>query len=51
MGFWKISRRARVEAMRAGHLTLGQCMSWAERAPQEVPIVNNEWEFIAAFAE
>lgn len=33
--------------MRAGHLSLGQCLSWAARAPREVPLVNGEFEFLA----
>ena len=35
--------------MRAGELTLKECCQWAAHAPHEVPIVNGEFEFIAAF--
>ena len=35
--------------MRAGELTLKECCQWAARAPREVPIVNGEFAFIAAF--
>jgi len=35
--------------MRAGELTLKECCAWAARASHEVPIVNDEFEFIAAF--
>ena len=47
--FWRMSSVERVALMRAGELTLKECCQWAARAPQEVPIVNGEFEFIAAF--
>ena len=46
--FWRMSPRERVALMRAGELTLKECCQWAARAPHEVPIVNGEFEFIAA---
>jgi hypothetical protein len=34
--------------MRRGELTSGQLLEWAKRRPCEVPLVNGEFEFIAA---
>ena len=45
---WAMSAQDRVDAMRAGKLSLRLCLHWAARAPREVPLVNGEWEFIAA---
>ena len=47
--FWRLSPAERIALMRAGELTLKECCQWAARAPREVPIVNGEFEFIAAF--
>ena len=47
--FWRLSSLERVALMRAGELTLEECCQWAARAPHEVPIVNDEFEFIAGF--
>lgn len=47
MGFWSGSAERRVKTMRAGKLSIAQCLAWASRAPHEVPIVNNEFEFLA----
>jgi hypothetical protein len=47
--FWRLSPAERVALMRAGQLTLKECCRWAARAPHEVPIVDGEFEFIAAF--
>jgi hypothetical protein len=47
--FWRLSAHERVALMRAGELTIAECCRWAARAPHEVPIVNGEFEFIAAF--
>jgi hypothetical protein len=46
--FWRLSPIERIALMRAGELTLKECCQWAARAPHEVPIVNGEFEFIAA---
>jgi hypothetical protein len=32
---------------RRGSLTMRQCYSWAARWPDEVPLLNGEFEFIA----
>lgn len=47
--FWRLSASERVALMRAGELTIPECCRWAARAAHEVPIVNGEFEFIAAF--
>ncbi len=39
----------RIAAMRRGELTLKQCSAWAARHPEQVPIVNGEFEYLAAF--
>ena len=44
---WALTRAERVEAMRAGRLSLRLCLHWASLAPHEVPILNDEFEFIA----
>jgi hypothetical protein len=33
--------------MYRGELTLGECLRWAARAPEEVPLLNGEFAFIA----
>ena len=44
---WAMTPDERVQAMRAGRLSLRLCLHWASRRPQEVPLLNGEWEFIA----
>ena len=44
---WAATRGDRVRAMRAGELSLRLCLHWASRAPEEVPLLDGEWEFIA----
>ena len=44
---WALTRAERIEAMRAGRLSLRLCLHWASLAPHEVPILNDEFEFIA----
>jgi hypothetical protein len=46
---WRMTPAERVAAMRRGDLTLEQCCAWAARYPRQVPLVNGEFEFIAAF--
>lgn len=45
--FWRMRPAERVAAMRRGELTLFECLRWASQAPQEVPMLNGEFEFIA----
>jgi hypothetical protein len=42
-----MTAQERVQAMRAGRLSLRLCLHWASRRPREVPLLNGEWEFIA----
>lgn len=44
-----MSRDQRIAAMCAGRLTYGQLCWWASRWPHEVPLINNEFAFIAYF--
>jgi hypothetical protein len=44
---WAMTPEKRVQAMRAGQLSLRLCLHWASRCPDEVPLLNGEWEFIA----
>lgn len=46
---WEMSVAQRVLAMRRGELSLEQCAAWAARYPEQVPILNGEFEYIAAF--
>lgn len=39
----------RVAAMCAGRLTYGQLAWWAARWPHEVPLINNEFAYLAYF--
>lgn len=45
---WALTAQQRVSAMRRGELTWGQLLEWAKRRPSEVPLINGEFEFIAA---
>ncbi len=45
---WKMSADERVAAMRRGELTWGQLCEWASKARHEVPLLNGEFEFVAA---
>jgi len=42
-----MSAKGRVEAMRRGELTLDQLAAWSRARPDEVPLVNGEFERIA----
>jgi hypothetical protein len=44
---WALTPGERVEVMRAGRLSLRLCLHWAGRRPEEVPLLDGEWEFIA----
>jgi hypothetical protein len=46
---WRMTPTQRVAAMRRGELTLEQCAAWAARHPEQVPQINGEYEYIAAF--
>jgi hypothetical protein len=44
---WAMTPDERVREMRAGRLSLRLCLHWASRRPDEVPLLNGEYEFIA----
>jgi hypothetical protein len=46
---WRMTPNERIAAMRRGDLSLEQCCAWASRYPEQVPLINGEWEFIAAY--
>jgi hypothetical protein len=44
---WEMTPNERVVAMRRGELTLEQCAAWAARYPEQVPLLNGEFEYLA----
>jgi len=46
---WGMTPAERQAAMWAGELTHDQLWEWCKRAPEEVPLIQNEFAFIAAF--
>ena len=46
---WRMTPNERIAAMRRGDLTMEQCCAWAARDPKQVPLINGEFEFIAAY--
>jgi hypothetical protein len=44
---WAMTPDERVRAMRTGELSLRLCLHWASCRPDEVPLLDGEWEFIA----
>lgn len=46
---WELTASERVAAMRRGELTLEQCAAWAARYPEQVPLLNGEFEYLTAF--
>lgn len=46
---WEMTPVQRVTAMRRGTLTLEQCAAWAARYPDQVPLLNGEFEYLARF--
>jgi hypothetical protein len=44
---WAMTPDERVRAMRAGRLSMRLCQHWASRRPEEVPLLNGEFEYIA----
>jgi hypothetical protein len=45
---WRMTPNERIAAMRRGDLSMQQCCAWAARSPHQVPLINGEFEFIAA---
>lgn len=46
---WQLTANERVAAMRRGELTLEQCAAWAARYPEQMPLLDGEFEYLAAF--
>jgi hypothetical protein len=46
---WEMSAEEREAAMWSGELTWGQLFEWSKRAPQEIPLIDGEWAFIALY--
>jgi hypothetical protein len=46
---WRMTPNERIAAMRRGDLSMEQCCAWAARYPHQVPLINDEFEFIAAY--
>jgi hypothetical protein len=46
---WRMTAAQRVNAMRKGELSLEQCAAWAARYPEQMPLLNGEFEYLAAF--
>jgi hypothetical protein len=44
----RLGREGRLAAYRRGEFDLDTCCLWASRYPDEVPLLNGEFEFIAA---
>jgi hypothetical protein len=48
---WAMKPEQRVAAMHRGELTMPQLLAWAARYPHQVPTINGEFAFIAAFTD
>ena len=46
---WEMTAEQRIAAMRRGELTMTQLFAWASRYPDQVPLIDGEFVFIAAF--
>jgi hypothetical protein len=46
---WRMTPNERIASMRRGDLSMEQCCAWAARYPQQVPLINGEFAFIAAY--
>ena len=44
---WQMTAEQRVAAMRRGELTREELAAWSGRHPEQVPILNGEFEWIA----
>jgi hypothetical protein len=44
---WQMSQNQRIAAMRRGELTVEQLAAWSARHPEQVPMLNGEFEWIA----
>ncbi len=46
---WAMTPEERIAAMRRGELNMRQCCAWAARHPEQIPLLNGEFEFLAAY--
>jgi len=46
---WEMTAHERCVAMCRGELTPAQLFEWAAQCPQEVPLIDGEFAFIAAY--
>jgi hypothetical protein len=46
---WAMSPSERVAAMRRGELNMRQCCAWSSRHPEQIPLLDGEFEFLAAY--
>ncbi len=46
---WRMTPNERIAAMRRGDVTMEQCCAGAARYAHQVPLINGEFEFIAAY--
>jgi hypothetical protein len=46
---WEMTVEQRIAAMRRGELTMTQLCAWSSRYPDQIPLIDGEFEFIAAF--
>jgi hypothetical protein len=46
---WAMSPSERVAAMRRGELNMRQCCAWSARHSEQIPLLNGEFEFLAAY--
>jgi len=44
---WQMTAEQRIAAMRRGELTREQLAAWSARHPEQVPMLNGEFEWIA----
>jgi hypothetical protein len=44
---WRMTPEERIAAMWRGDLTLAECLAWSRRFPDEVPLIGNEFAYIA----
>jgi hypothetical protein len=45
---WQMTPHQRVAAMRRGELTYEEAAAWSARHPEQVPLLNGEWEWLSA---
>lgn len=45
---WQMTVAERIAAMRRGELSYKQCAAWTARHPEQVPLLNGEFEWLAA---